>query len=223
MSRKQQHRTNSGKTKPNNKAASAQKAGSNTLRIVAGQWRGRKLSFPDQQGLRPTPDRVRETLFNWLQGKVEASHCLDLFTGSGALALEALSRGASQATLIDSSNLVIKQLAENLKILGAQNAQLKHSSAITWLEQSQSGTERFDLVFMDPPFRQGLIDSCSLLLEQSSVLSPGAVIYIEAEKELNPLPIPDNWTIIKQKNSGQVSSYLCQRSPESSGQSSDTE
>ncbi len=201
MTRKQQRQRTNSKSR-----------GSNTLRIIAGEWRGRRLSFPDQEGLRPTPDKVRETLFNWLQGAVEASHCLDLFTGSGALALEALSRGAASATLIDSSALVINQLRDNLELLKAENAQLQQASALTWLQRPTVTAKPFDLVFMDPPFRKGMVESCSQLLEQSDRLSNHAYIYIEAERELNPLPLPVNWKILKQKDSGQVSSYLCQRS-----------
>ncbi|MEH6625518.1 MAG: 16S rRNA (guanine(966)-N(2))-methyltransferase RsmD [Motiliproteus sp.] len=201
MTKKQQRQRTNSKSR-----------GTNTLRIIAGQWRGRRLSFPDQEGLRPTPDKVRETLFNWLQGAVEASHCLDLFTGSGALSLEALSRGAASATLIDSSPLVINQLRDNLQLLKAENAQLRQASAMNWLQQPTITAQHFDLVFMDPPFHKGMVESCSQLLEHSGILSNRAFIYIEAERELKPLPLPDNWVIRKQKDSGQVSSYLCQRS-----------
>ena len=186
--------------------------GSNNLRIIAGQWRGRKLPFPDQPGLRPTPDRVRETLFNWLQPTIEGAHCLDLFTGSGALGLEALSRGAAEATLIDSSKLVVQQLHQNLTLLNAKNARLVLASAPQWLEQQQVESARFDLVFLDPPFRQGMLESCCRLLEQKALLSERAQIYIEVERELKILDIPDNWQILRHKDSGQVSSYLCQRS-----------
>ena len=191
--------------------------GVNTLRIIAGQWRGRKLNFPDLEGLRPTPDRVRETLFNWLQPSIEGSRCLDLFSGSGALALEALSRGAGSATLIDSSKSVINQLRMNLDLLKAENAQIIQASAPLWLEQQLQQPRSFDLVFLDPPFRQGMLESCCELLEKGTLLKDQALIYIEVERELKTLPLPGNWQILRQKDSGQVSSYLCQRNqPETS-------
>ncbi|MCW8883756.1 MAG: 16S rRNA (guanine(966)-N(2))-methyltransferase RsmD [Motiliproteus sp.] len=202
MARKQQRRP-----------VTSNRAG-NTLRIIAGQWRGRKLPFPDQPGLRPTPDRVRETLFNWLQMHVPGSRCLDLFTGSGALALEALSRGAAKATLIDSSKAVIEQLGSNLRTLSAENVELVHNSALNWLQQPQT-QNHYDLVFLDPPFRQQMLEPCCQLLENSGLLSSNGLIYIEAERELTPLPTPASWTLLKQKQSGQVISYLFQRSVES--------
>ncbi len=185
--------------------------GGNTLRIIAGQWRGRKLPFPDQQGLRPTPDRVRETLFNWLQPVIPGSRCLDLFSGSGALGLEALSRGAASAVLVDSSTAVVGQLRRNLQLLNADNAEVVQSSAQSWLAHNQQLSAGFDLVFLDPPFRQGMLEQCCELLEQSELLSPGARIYVEAEKELSPLPLPQNWQLLRQKDCGQLTSYLLLR------------
>ncbi|OMH39662.1 16S rRNA (guanine(966)-N(2))-methyltransferase RsmD [Motiliproteus sp. MSK22-1] len=185
--------------------------GVNTLRIIAGHWRGRKLSFPDQEGLRPTPDRVRETLFNWLQPSIEGSRCLDLFSGSGALALEALSRGAASATLIDSSKLAIDQLRLNLNLLKAENVQLIQASAPAWLEQQTEESGTYDLVFLDPPFRQDMLEKCCQRLEQGALLKDQALIYIEVEKELKNLPLPENWQILRQKDSGQIRSCLCQR------------
>ncbi len=201
---------------PQRSASRAAKSASNSLRIIAGQWRGRKLRFADLPGLRPTPDRVRETLFNWLQQDIVGARCLDLFSGSGALALEALSRGAAEATLVDSARPVIDQLATNLALLNAGNARVVHASAAVWLQQpgSPHDSGNYDLVFLDPPFRQGLLAECCRLLEQSGRLAARAWIYIEVEKELNPLPIPAGWQVLKHKDSGQVSSYLCRRDGE---------
>lgn len=183
----------------------------NSLRIIGGEWRGRKLSFLAEPGLRPTPDRVRETLFNWLQGRVEGAHCLDLFTGSGALGLEALSRGAAQATLLDNNTLAIRQLQQHLQVLNAgERAQLIQADALKWLRQ-QSADARFDLVFLDPPFHQNLLEKCCEDLEKTEIIQPNSLIYIEAETTLKPLPVPQHWQCLKQKNSGQVASYLYQR------------
>ncbi len=185
--------------------------GQNTLRIIAGQWRGRRLNFPAIEGLRPTSDRLRETLFNWLQIKVPGARCLDLFCGSGALGLEALSRGAAHVTLVDRSAPVIQQVRDNLSLLKAENAELQQRTASAWLAQAVPTTAPFDLVFLDPPFRQGLLADCCTQLEQGGLLSENAWIYLEAEKDLSPLPIPANWHIHRQLNAGQVGCYLCIR------------
>ncbi|MFT6917218.1 MAG: 16S rRNA (guanine966-N2)-methyltransferase [Motiliproteus sp.] len=185
--------------------------GTNKLRIIGGRWRSRKLEFASLPGLRPTTDRVRETLFNWLQRQVPGAHCLDLFAGSGALGLEALSRGAARVTLVDSAAAVVQQLRQNLGLLGAeQDASVVHSQAIRWL-QSASCEQTFDLVFLDPPFEQGMLAGCCEALEQQALLSPQSWIYIEAEKTLQPLPVPAHWRLERSLNAGQVSCYLYQR------------
>lgn len=183
-------------------------ASSNQLRIIGGQWRGRKLSFPDHEGLRPTPDRVRETLFNWLQYQLPGAACLDLFSGSGALALEALSRGAASAQLVERAAVVARQLQSNLKLLQACNAQVEQDSAQRWLQRQQQSGLQYDLVFLDPPFRQGMLAECCELLESGALLKPGAMVYIEAERELKTPPVPNHWQLHRHKEAGQVGYFL---------------
>ncbi len=188
-------------------------SGKQQLRIIGGEWRGRKLNFPEVEGLRPTPDRVRETLFNWLAMYVPGGRCLDLFSGSGALGFEALSRGAAHVTLIDNSAVVIRQLRQNIQDLKIQNAELITGSAPDWLEKRSSDLEvQFDVVFIDPPFRQQLAEQCCLLLEQKSMLANNAMIYVETEKELTNPMVPDNWELYREKTAGQVTYRLYKRS-----------
>ena len=183
------------------------------VRIIGGEWRSRKLSFPESEGLRPTPDRVRETLFNWLQSVTPGARCLDLFSGSGALSFEALSRGAASATLIDSSAQVCRSLRTNLLGLKAQNAEVIESNALSWLEaQPKDMSTRFDLVFLDPPFRKGLLKPIAQLLESRNLLADDAYIYVETERELGTPELPPNWQLHREKQAGQVSYRLYIRS-----------
>jgi 16S rRNA (guanine966-N2)-methyltransferase len=182
------------------------------LRIIGGEWRSRKLSFAEVEGLRPTPDRVRETLFNWLQAVTPAARCLDLFSGSGALSFEALSRGAAQATLVDASPIVCRSLKSNLVALKAQNAEVHEAEALRWLEmQPADMSQRFDLVFLDPPFRKNLLKPITELLESHNLLADDAYIYVETEKELGAPEVPENWHLHREKVAGQVSYRLYNR------------
>ncbi|MEH6357985.1 MAG: 16S rRNA (guanine(966)-N(2))-methyltransferase RsmD [Pseudomonadales bacterium] len=181
---------------------------SNHLRIIAGKWRGRKVQFPDSQGLRPTSDRVRETLFNWLAPVINEARCLDLFSGSGALSLEALSRGAAKVTMIDANARVSEQLRQNLKLLECDNADLLTTDAIKWLKQDKATTEAFDVVFLDPPFNQQLVAPSCELLDSQGLVEDGSYIYIETEAGLE-LQIPSSWQIHREKKAGQVAYYLC--------------
>ncbi len=182
------------------------KKGSNELRIIGGQWRGRKLKFPDGEGLRPTMDRVRETLFNWLQADIADARCLDLFSGSGALGFEALSRSAAQVIMVDKNLQAIKMIRSNMALLKVDNAQAVHMDAAAYLQQKNIGP--FDIVFLDPPFNKHLVEKFCQLLHQSNCLSEQAVIYIEMEKN-TPLPqLPEQWHIAKNKTAGQLAYYL---------------
>jgi len=176
------------------------------LRIIAGKWRGRKINFPTTSQIRPTPDSVRETLFNWLTPGISNARCLDLFSGSGALGFEALSRGAAHVVMVDKSTLVVERLKENAYLLGANHIEILCATFPERLNKVEGN--QFDVVFLDPPFNQGLIEPCCLWLEEKKCLSPNALIYIEAEKTLTPLPIPTHWEIIREKTAGQVSYYL---------------
>jgi 16S rRNA (guanine966-N2)-methyltransferase len=187
-------------------AAKARVHGPNTLRIIGGRWRGRKLRFPPVEGLRPSPDRVRETLFNWLQPFIEGARCLDLFAGSGAFGLEALSRGAAEVVLVDREPRVIAQLEAHRELLGAEGLQLVRADALAYLQGPPSP---FDIVFLDPPFRRGLLGPCCEALA-AGWLQPGARVYIEAEAELEALPLPAGWEVVRSKRAGQVGSHLIQ-------------
>lgn len=182
----------------------------NQLRIIGGQWRGRKLSFPDIQALRPTPDRVRETLFNWLQPIIRDARCLDLFAGSGALGLEALSRGASAAIMVELDARIIASLRVHIDSLQANATQLVHTDALTYLQHAATEGP-FDIVFLDPPFRHNLLEPCCQLLEQHGWLKPQARIYLEAESELELTALPQNWHITHSKQAGEVRYYMAIR------------
>ncbi|MFP1727547.1 16S rRNA (guanine(966)-N(2))-methyltransferase [Lonsdalea quercina] len=178
------------------------------IRIIGGQWRGRKLPVPHSPGLRPTTDRVRETLFNWLAPVIQQARCLDCFAGSGALALEALSRYAAHATLLEAERGIARQLSQNLSLLRAENASVIHTDALQWLAQPR---EAFDVVFLDPPFRQGLLDNTVNLLETQGWLADDAWIYIETEAENRTLNLPANWQLHREKVAGQVAYRLYAR------------
>ena len=172
------------------------------LRIIGGQWRGRKLLFTATEGLRPTPDRVRETLFNWLAGATADARCLDLFAGSGALGLEALSRGASHCTFVDAADTSIDNIRQHLDTLACQQAHIFKMDALRWLQQAQD--QAFDIVFLDPPFGKGLLGSCCEQLASSGLLTDGAQIYVEAAVHEEEPVMPSAWTLCKDKQAGAV-------------------
>ncbi|PVZ86397.1 16S rRNA (guanine(966)-N(2))-methyltransferase RsmD [Serratia sp. S1B] len=180
------------------------------IRIIGGQWRGRKLPVPNSEGLRPTTDRVRETLFNWLAPVIQGARCLDCFAGSGALGLEALSRYATSATLLEYQRPVAQQLEKNLALLNG-NGSVINTNALSWLAGSG---QPFDVVFLDPPFRQGLLAETMKLLEQHGWLADEAWIYVEAEAESAATEVPVTWTLHREKVAGQVAYRLYIRSIE---------
>lgn len=186
-------------------AKAAHRGGSNTLRIIGGQWRGRKLRFADGEGLRPTTDRVRETLFNWLAPVIAGARCLDLFSGSGALGLEALSRGAGKVVFIERNPQAVKALKGNLELLRAGNAELHQGDALAWLRGEATP---FDVIFLDPPFRQELLAPALRLLAEGGWVAPGARIYIEMESEQGEPGLPPGWTLLRSKRAGQVAYHL---------------
>ncbi|WP_067868830.1 16S rRNA (guanine(966)-N(2))-methyltransferase RsmD [Neptuniibacter marinus] len=191
-------------------------APSSQLRIIGGEWRGRKLEFLAIEGLRPTPDRVRETLFNWIQTIVPGAQSLDLFSGSGALGLEALSRGAERTTFIEKDTAAARQLNNNLQRLKAQNGEVIQADVLEWLESRlQDQESQYDLIFMDPPFRKNLIAPCCELLEKRNLLRDNAYIYIETEAELIDPNVPAHWHEHRKKTAGQVTYRLYQRISES--------
>jgi 16S rRNA (guanine966-N2)-methyltransferase len=177
------------------------------LRIIGGSWRGRKLAFAALPGLRPTPGRVRETLFNWLAPVIRGARCLDLFAGSGALGLEAASRGAGWCVLIERDVRAVRVLREQVARLGAQQVQVIEADALDWLT---AGAQPFDIVFLDPPFHSGLLPDCVRQLECGGWLAPAAWIYLEAEPAVQ-LALPDNWEMYRERRAGQVSYRLVRR------------
>ena len=181
-------------------------------RIIAGKWRGRKISFDDAEGLRPTTDRIRETVFNWLQPFLNKSRCLDCFSGSGVLGFEALSRGAESVTFLEQNKKTADNLKQNIEVLGVKNAELHCVDALYWLSLSQSNKNSkkiFDLVFLDPPFATELLVKTCKLLDQSGCLAEEAIIYLEHNID-SKIDLPDNWHCLRQKQAGQVAYKLLQ-------------
>jgi 16S rRNA (guanine966-N2)-methyltransferase len=183
--------------------------GDGQLRIIGGQWRSRQFNFPMAAGLRPTPNRVRETLFNWLAPYVEGAKVLDLFAGSGALLLEALSRGAGSALALDLNPAAISSLRGHLQTLNCDNGQLQQTDALLYLQNSVAVP--FDLVFLDPPFSQNLLLPTCTLLEQNGWLAADAWVYTESENPPSGLGIPGNWRLHREQKAGQVYYALWQR------------
>lgn len=178
------------------------------LRIIAGQWRGRKLNFLNREGLRPTPDRVRETLFNWLQTDIANSHCLDLFAGSGALGLESASRGAKNVVMLDQDVETVTTLKDNIEHLKASHVHVACMNAVEFL---QGDNQPFDIVFVDPPYQSDLLVRCCTLLEQKHWLANHAKIYVECDAKVDLSGLPDNWYCQKSKKAGQVGYRLYTR------------
>lgn len=185
---------------------------SNQVRIIAGQWRGRKLEFPDIQGLRPTSDRVRETLFNWLAPIISGSSCLDLFAGSGALGFEAASRGASRVVMVDLDRKVVETLERMRQKLAADAIELVCARAEDYLAGAD---QRFDIIFLDPPFADGKQLAAAIgTIEAGSVLKPGGLLYLETPKGAEPLHLPASLQIYRRKSAGQVDYQLLSYYPD---------
>jgi 16S rRNA (guanine966-N2)-methyltransferase len=187
---------------------SAPRIVANEVRIIGGAWRSRRIRFPDVTGLRPTPDRVRETLFNWLQGEIDGVRCLDLYAGSGALGFEAASRGASHVVAVDSHRKVCEALRHNCAALDARQIEIVQAEVGRFL----SGSGRpFEIVFMDPPFRRGFLNRSCELLASRGWLADRAWIYLEAEAEQALDGLPSDWAVVRSKQAGEVGYHLFQR------------
>ncbi|SEL37718.1 16S rRNA (guanine(966)-N(2))-methyltransferase RsmD [Halomonas daqiaonensis] len=210
-------RRRSPSRKPRQPAANAHKdlgrRNPGRLRLIGGEYRRRQLPVLDHPGLRPTPDRVRETLFNWLAAATPGARVLDLFAGTGALGLEALSRGARQAVFVEHDSRVGRQLADNLATLGAaERGRLVTADALAFLSADPT---HFSLVFLDPPFRQGLTEACCKALE-AGWLADDALVYVETESALTP-EVPASWQLHRQVRAGDSTGRLYRRHPPGSG------
>ncbi|EDP45813.1 16S rRNA (guanine(966)-N(2))-methyltransferase RsmD [Rickettsiella grylli] len=182
------------------------------IRIIGGQWRGRKLQFPALFGLRPTPNRVRETLFNWLAHDLVHAHCLDLFAGSGALGFEALSRHVQSVTFIEQSAVLVSYLKTQLRQFSAENRAHVYQKHFPFDASRlfQTKNSLFNIVFLDPPFYQNWLDlACAWLLKEQ-LLAKDAKIYIESKTPLKRLKLPENWCLQYNKTAGQVHYGLIQ-------------
>ncbi len=187
------------------KPSQARKGSNQLLRIIGGEWRSRRLAFADAPHLRPTPDRVRETLFNWLQGRIAGARCLDLFAGSGALGFEALSRGAKQVVMVEKHAVAANCLRQNIQVLQATGAQLIHDDALRYLQRE---TTSFDLIFLDPPFRQDLLPKVLNLIHTRGLLHGDGLIYLEQEAEAQLALSEFGLAVYRQTKAGQVQSLL---------------
>lgn len=177
------------------------------VRVIAGIWRGRKLPVLNAEGLRPTTDRMKETLFNWLMMDIAGSRCLDCFAGSGSLGIEALSRQAQAVTFLEKFATAANQLRNNLNSLKCDSGTVIQTDSLQFLAQKNSGAP-FDVVFIDPPFHLNFVPQILTHLANNGWLSQNALIYVETEKGHPPLALPPNWQIIKEKNMGMVQCRL---------------
>ena len=184
---------------------SRHKAAEGHFRVIGGRWRHRRFTFPALEGVRPTGDRIRETLFNWLQPITEGARCLDLFAGSGALGTEALSRGASSVVFVDTQRRLLADIEDRLANLGeGGDSTFICMDALDYLSGAGSP---FDIVFLDPPFGSRMLPALCQMLEQGAWLAPAARIYIECEAG-SPPEIPDGWTMLRSAKAGNVGYHL---------------
>ena len=182
----------------------------NFVRIISGKYKSRKITFPDRPEIRPTGDRIRESLFNWIHADIFDSRCLDLFSGSGALGIEALSRGAKMTTFVESDSETANCLERNLQTLKAENGIVVKADAISWLE-SQKNIEPFEFVFLDPPFKDNFLLGCISLLESNCMITKNGNIYIESETDIDQRQLPLTWQLKQKKQAGRVSYCLYQK------------
>ncbi len=193
----------SGRTGAGRRAAAGSRG---SVRIIGGKWRGRRIAFPELPGLRPTPDRVRETLFNWLQHAIGDARCLDLFAGSGALGLEALSRGAREVVFVDQAPAATRNLQAQLQRLeGSAQARVMEMGAARFLG---GAPQAFDVVFMDPPFGQDALPHYVARLDAGGWVAEGSWVYLENEKGAGAPSLPAHWELLKSKSAGEVGYHL---------------
>lgn len=190
MARRQFPARNTGKSPPGR------------VRIVAGKWRGRRLPIAAVPGLRPTSERIRETLFNWLAPLIEGARCLDLFAGTGALGLEALSRGAADVIFVERSVPAVQTLRDSIDILDAATASIQVGDAVLFLQKTEP--RQRDIVFLDPPFGDDCLEELCRLLDRGKWLATGASVYLEQDSRQRRPVLPDGWTVGREKRAGNV-------------------
>ena len=183
---------------------------SGTLRIIGGHWRGRKIRFGAALGLRPTLDRVRETLFNWLAPDIRDAHCLDLFAGSGALSFEALSRGAADVVAVERNSQSLRDLHKNSALFGANRMSIIHSDALRYVDAPH--THAFDIIFVDPPFHENLVATTLEALAGSDCMTQGTLVYVELETDTHCV-LTSTWDPLRHKRAGNTQFMLLQWSP----------
>lgn len=193
------------KTRP---ARAPHTGGQGEVRIIGGDWRSRVLRFPDEGGVRPTPARTRETLFNWLQFRLPGSRCLDLFSGSGVLGLEALSRGADQVTFVDHTPALARALRDNLRLLKSDRGEVMCEDVTVFLQRPANTP--VDILFMDAPFRQDWLESLLPLIADNGWVTTGSRVYLEYESDRPAPAVPGHWHLHRNKSAGQVTYALYQ-------------
>jgi len=196
---------------PPTRRAATPAGGRFEVRIIGGEWRGRKLHFPPSAGLRPTPDRVRETVFNWLQFELAGARCLDLFAGSGALGFEALSRGAGEVVFVERDAVSARAIRDMLAQLRCDRGSVEQVDALAWLERGPPASKPFDIVFLDPPYGEAWLSVLAEKLECGGWLAPGAWIYLEDAAARGEPPLPASWTLLRSKRAGDVGYHLARR------------
>ena len=172
------------------------------MRIIGGKWRGRRLPVPDIEGLRPSGDRSRETLFNWLQPYLKQARCADLFAGTGVLGFEAVSRGAASAVLVENARLAANAIRQSIETLGATSVRLVEADALAWLERQEAGS--LDLLFVDPPFGTGLLEQVQGKVAALDCLAPGGLVYFESARTEHPSAPAAGWEQLKDSTMGEV-------------------
>jgi len=180
------------------------KQNNNSVRIIAGEYRSRRLDFPSLEGLRPTADRVRETVFNWLQDRIQGETCLDMFAGSGALGFESLSRGASQVDFIEKNINAVRALRANIQNLNIKSANVYCADGIEWLDNNMQDSSRYGLVFLDPPFKGELLTRAIQTLENGDILREDSLVYVEQETQSIIDGLSESWREVKSKKAGSV-------------------
>ena len=185
------------------------------LRIVAGKWRSRLLDIADVPGLRPTSERIRETLFNWLAPSIQGARCLDLFAGTGALGFEALSRGAASVVFVEDSRRAAKAIEKSAQILGASGSVIHCGDASDYVRNSAPAS--FDIVFLDPPFADNGLEALCRLIDERGILAAGGKVYLEQDRAKPQTRLPESWRIVKNKTAGNVRYMLAEPGVQAAG------